>query len=178
MPTILSNSGFHTEISFLAALRGEYSLESSWKEAFHCCFPASFCQNKSQFHQINTNSLKSDPIVGLWLGNIWMGNSNNPIIFAQNSILIDLQKSKFYKRRIAFSIVNHSPRLASAETSKRDPGNALQWSHRAFKIGMPTLWLMCWIKKINNIWHDSIWARKHGFCVGMICRQKGERFRS
>ena len=68
--------------------------------------------------------------------------------------------------------------LASAETSKRDPGNTVQWSHRAFKIGMPTLWLMYWIKKMKNISLGSIWARKHGFCVKVVCGQKGERFRS
>ena len=48
--------------------------------------------------------------------------------------------------------------IASAETSKRDPGNKLQWRYRAFKIGMPTLWLMYWMEKIKRIWHDLIWV--------------------
>ena len=49
--------------------------------------------------------LKSDPIVGLWLGNIWMGNSNNPIIFAQNSISIDLQKWYHHFQRLYLTLV-------------------------------------------------------------------------
>ena len=50
-------------------------------------------------------TLKGDPIVGLWLGNIWMGNSNNPIIFAQNSISIDLQKWYHHFQRLYLTLV-------------------------------------------------------------------------
>ena len=67
--------------------------------------------------------------------------------------------------------------LASAETSKTDPGNALQWSH-TFKIGMPTLWLMYWTKKIKKhltrlvmsektliLCQDGLWTERRTFSL-------------